>query len=245
MLTDAEVRQFHEEGVLVFESLIDRERLTHYKAVFNELVERGRALTEETPHWKLELSNQGDPIPGLLHKVQPVCVVEPRILDLAREPEILDRVESLLGPDIDVFGTKFFPELPGGGKSTGWHQDNFYFWTDSNRIVSCGIYLEDADQENGCLRVVPRSHRMEKIVEHRRSPGVHGSWTEVDESEAVNLIVPGGTAVLFSANLLHGTYDNHSDRTRYSTAWHYLPGNMHLEKYPRGGHEDRHPVRGK
>ena len=178
-----------------------------------------------------------------MHKVQGVCVVDARVLELAREPTILDRVAVLTGDNIDVFGTKFFPKLPNGGTSTGWHQDNFYFGTDTDRIISCGIYLEDSDVENGCLRVVPGSHRIGRIVEHRKNPARHGSWTEVDESRAVDLVITAGTVVLFSANLLHGAYDNHSDRTRYSTAWHYLPEELNPERFPKGIYEDRHVAR--
>ncbi len=242
MLTEDQIRQFHEEGYLVFEALIQGEKLARYKAVFDALVARGRELREEISHWKLEYDGDRNPIPGLLHKVQGVCVVEPRVLELAREPAILERVEPLLGSDIDLFGTKFFPKLPNGGTSTHWHQDNFYFGTGTDRIVSCGIYLEDADLENGCLKVGPGSHR-QGIVAHERDPKTHGSWTQVDESVAVDLVVPAGTVVLFSANLLHGTSDNHSDRTRYSTAWHYLPGDLNPEKFVRGEYADRHPAR--
>jgi ectoine hydroxylase-related dioxygenase (phytanoyl-CoA dioxygenase family) len=49
--------------------------------------------------------------------------------------------------------------------------------------------------------------------------------------------------VFFSSNLLHGTYENRSDRPRYSTAWHYIPANLPLERFPRGGYEDRHIIR--
>ena len=160
------------------------------------------------------------------------------------------RVLGPLGADdylsdrtIDVFGTKFFPKLPGGGTSTHWHQDNYYFGTDSDRVVSCGIYLQDADQGNGCLRIVPGSHRDGQIVEHRNEPGMHGSWTDVDEDSAIDVEVPGGSVVLFSANLLHGTADNEDpERTRFSTAWHYVPGDIDLERFPQGGYEDRFTV---
>ena len=131
------------------------------------------------------------------------------MLELAREPAILDRVEALLGSDIDVFGTKFFPKLPNGGTSTRWHQDNFYFRTMAEKIISCGIYLEDSDVENGCLQVVPGSHLMGKIFEHHKDANRHGRWTEVDESVAVDVIIPAGSVVLFSANLLHGARDNY------------------------------------
>ena len=243
MLTQDQVVQFQEDGFLLFEELINSDRLARYVEIFDELVERGRGLQEPASHFSLELETDGSPIPGLLHKIQGVCVVAPRILELASEPAILDRVSVLLGPDLDVFGTKFFPKLPGGGTSTHWHQDNYYFGTDSDRVVSCGIYLQDADQGNGCLRIVPGSHRDGQIVEHRNEPGMHGSWTDVDEDSAIDVEVPGGSVVLFSANLLHGTADNEDpERTRFSTAWHYVPGDVDLESFPQGGYEDRFTV---
>ena len=141
MLSSEEIVHFREEGYLVFERLINGPALAHYLSVFDELVERSRHMSESAHSFSLELDGDGNPIPGMLHKVQGVCVVEPRILSLAKEAAILDRAEALLGPDIDVFGTKFFPKLAGGGTSTHWHQDNFYFGTDSPDVLSCGIYL--------------------------------------------------------------------------------------------------------
>jgi ectoine hydroxylase-related dioxygenase (phytanoyl-CoA dioxygenase family) len=243
MLSSQEIVRFREEGYLVFERLIHSAQLDYYLQAFDELVEKGRALNEPAPHFSLELDAQEKPIAGMLHKVQGVCVVEPRILELAKEPAILDRIEALLGPNIDLFGSKFFPKLAGGGTSTHWHQDNYYFGTDSDQVISCGIYLQDADAENGCLQVVPGSHHG-GIVEHQRDTRTHGSWTRVDEQQAVMLPVPAGTVVIFSANLLHGTADNTSTRTRYSTAWHYIPGSLDLANFPRGGYDDRHIVRG-
>lgn len=245
MLTESQKREFHDRGYLVFEGLLEGARLARYQSVLHELVERGRALREPEDHWSLELDADGRALPGLLHKVQGVCVVEPRILDLAREPAIVDRAAELLGSgEVDVFGTKFFPKLPGGGTSTHWHQDNYFFGTSTGRILSCGIYLQDADRGNGCLRVVPGSHHDAVILDHQREQGMHGSWTRVDESRAVDVAVPAGTAVLFSANLLHGTADNEDpERTRYSTAWHYVPGDLDLERFRRGEYEDRHTVR--
>ncbi len=244
MLTNEEQIRFREEGFLVFEGALPSDRVRIHRKVLDGLVEKGRTLVDGEPHWSLELDDAGAPISGLLHKVQGVCVVEPRILELAQEPAILDRVEALVGSNIDVFGTKFFPKLPGGGTSVGWHQDNFYFGTNSDRIVSCGVYLEDADEANGCLRIVPGSHRSGRIAEHEKRPNSHGSWTQVDEAQAVSVVVPAGSFVAFSANLLHGALENVSDRSRYSTAWHYTPADFVSEKFVKGEYEDRYTVRG-
>ena len=58
MLTEEQVQQFREDGYLVFESLIQGERLAYYKQVFDELVAEGRKLTEQVPHWTLELDER-------------------------------------------------------------------------------------------------------------------------------------------------------------------------------------------
>ena len=242
MLSNEEIVLFHEEGYLVFERLIDGDKLAHYLDVFNEIVDRSNALHEPAAHFSLELDDDNAPIPGLLHKVQGVCEIEPRILALAREKAIVDRVAALLGSELDCFGTKFFPKLA-GGTSTHWHQDNYYFGTNTDQIISCGIYLQDADLDNGCLQIVPGSHRSGEIAEHQQTPSMHGSWTQIEPTQAIPLPMAAGTVTIFSANLLHGTTDNQSERTRYSTAWHYIPGDLVLERFPRGGYADRHLVR--
>lgn len=69
------------------------------------------------------------------------------------------------GRAIDIFGTKLFPVWPAGGRSVGWHTDTHYFgvtrescdWVEDEKagpILSCAVYLDDADVENGCLQVV-------------------------------------------------------------------------------------------
>ena len=240
-----QIDQFHEQGYLILERLIDGEKLNCYMSIFDELVNRSKSVPIGTPHWKFEIDADRQQNPELLHKIQGVCIVESRVLEIASTPMILDIVEKLTGTDIDVFGTKFFPKLPHGGTSVMWHQDNFYFGLTSDQIVSCAIYFDDTDRENGCLRVIPQSHLYKEIATHNKNPYGYGHLTQPDESQAIDVAVPAGTVVLFSANLLHGTYENRSERSRYSTAWHYIPGGLPLERFPRAGHSDRHSVRGK
>lgn len=240
-LTAEQIQQYRDEGYLVFPGLISGDAWEKYMEVFRELVERSRSMQSPSEHFSLSPDENGKPIPGRLHKVQGVCVVDSRVLDLTREPEILERVESLIGPNIDVFGTKFFPMLGPRATSTGWHQDNHYFGTNSDRVVSCAIYMEATDRQHGCLQVVPGSHRAGQLASHAPGQGTwaHGSWVEVEEKQAVDLVCPAGTVVLFSANLLHGAHPNLSERSSYRTAWHYIPADLNLEQFPRGIYKDR------
>jgi phytanoyl-CoA hydroxylase len=242
MLTDADIIRYHEDGFLIFEGLLQGALLDKYVALFDELVEEA-AHRKQGEGWTYELDDQGEVLPErLLHKIQGVCYLEPRALEVAKEPCITDRVAALAGQELDVFGTKFFPKLANGGTSTNWHQDNFYFGTSSDRIVTCGIYLQDTDRENGCLKVVPGSHKQGEF-EHKRAVNSYGSWVDMDNDEGIDVDVSAGTVVLFSANLLHGAHPNVSQRSRYSTAWHYIPGDFELEQFARGEYADRHVVR--
>src|SRR5437899_772397 len=108
-LTPEQVERYREEGFLILDGLLKGEKLARSLSVFDELVEGSRSRTEPGGGYHLTPDAEGRPIPGLLHKIQGVCVVDARVLELARDPEILDRVETLIGPEIDVFGTKFFP----------------------------------------------------------------------------------------------------------------------------------------
>jgi len=239
MLTDQEREQFATDGYIVRAGAIPKDRVEHYCTVLSELVERSRSLQTSDAHWVLELDADARPIPGFLSKVQGVCAVEPRIRELAAEPAVVGAVHSLIGTEVDFFGTKFFPKLPGGSTSTHWHQDNWYWNTDTDQIVSAAIYLQDTDAETGCLRVIPGSHRG-PIIEHVQS--ANGAWSTVDESSAVDVVCPAGTVVLFSSSIIHGAYDNFSDRSSYRTAWHYTPSSFDVERFPRSGHPDRHTL---
>jgi phytanoyl-CoA hydroxylase len=242
LLSDEQITQFNDEGFLVFDALLQGAVLQRYVDLFQGLVARA-AHVDQNGQWCFDLDEHGQvKEPRVLHKIQGVCVVEPEVLELAKEPEICGRVAALLGPHLDIFGTKFFPMLPSSAPSTGWHQDTFYFnQTPVDEIISCAIYLEDTDRTNGCLRVIPGSHKQGPF-NHVTDRGTYGSWVEADESQARYLEVPGGTVVLFSAHLLHGAHRNLSIRTRYSTAWHYIPHDLDLQGFESGKYADRHHV---
>jgi len=237
--------KLREQGFIVLPGFLAEGVVERFVAAGESLVERARGLREPDAAYSLAPDAGGNPIPGVLHKVQGVGVVEPVWLDLAGEPSLVERVAALLGPSIDCFGTKFFPMDRAGASSTGWHTDNYYFGTDSDRVLSCAIYLHPTDATNGCLRVVPGSHR-DARPGHVPGQGAmaHGHWAEVDESLATDVECPAGTVVLFSANLVHGARVNASGRPSYRTAWHYLPGDLHLPDFPRGVYRDRHRIAG-
>lgn len=270
-ITPGQREEFSKSGFLVIPGALAASETAKYRALAATLVDRASALhapsgdSEAGYSFSLE-SFEGTPVPGFLHKVQGVNTYESAFNEIARHPSILPKVQELLGsPELDIFGTKFFPKLPAtdalptGGISVNWHQDNFAFGADvqqdrakQEQIISMAIYLEDSDQENGCFQVVPGSHchgflppprqvsqnSAELLPQHLALPADA-------EPLAEPLAVPctAGTAVLFSANLLHSALPNRSaSRSRFGLFWHYLPRDVQPNNFRSADYADRHEL---
>lgn len=79
--------------------------------------------------------------------------------DLGTHPRLLDCVEQLVGPDIVLKSTRIFYKYGGSTSYVGWHQDGITERLEDGRSPAVFLGLTAATVENGCLRVVPRSHR--------------------------------------------------------------------------------------
>lgn len=140
--------------------------------------------------------------------------------DLATHPRIADTVEALLGPDLLVCGSLIFAKPPHDPGYVAWHQDSVYSNWHLTPTTSAWIALAPSTPENGCMRVIPGSHRG-GLREHRerRSEGNllnrgEEIEVEVDESEAHDLALQPGEMSLHESNIIHGSRPNRSDVQR-------------------------------
>jgi hypothetical protein len=85
-------------------------------------------------------------------------------LDLARDPELVELVSGVIGDDVILWGCHVFCKPAGDGYETPWHQDGHY-WP-IRPLANCTVWvaLEDSDRGNGCLRVIPGSHRQRRCT---------------------------------------------------------------------------------
>jgi non-haem Fe2+, alpha-ketoglutarate-dependent halogenase len=86
--------------------------------------------------------------------------------DLATHPRLLDCLEDLLGPVILLRHTRIFYKYGQSASWVGWHQDGYTERLADAKVPAIWLGLTEATVENGCLRVVPRSHRL-GIISHR------------------------------------------------------------------------------
>lgn len=147
--------------------------------------------------------------------------------DLVTYPAILDAVEDVLGPDLLIHSTTAFAKRAGSPDFVSWHQDSYYWHLDRPRLVSAWIALTDSTSENGCLRVIPGSHRRTRL-EHVALPHKHnlpGSGlhvaAEIDTSGAVDVCLRAGEMSFHHADIVHGSGPNRSARPRIGFAIRY------------------------
>jgi hypothetical protein len=152
-----------------------------------------------------------------------------RFLELAQDPEIVDLVSGVIGDDVILWGCHVFCKPPVEGYETPWHQDGHYSPIRPLATCTAWVALEPSTADNGCLRVIPRSHR-----ERTLHPHLHEDRTDLtlnqrmadgtfDETQAVDIELQPGQMSLHDVYMIHGARANASTRRRTGVALRYMP----------------------
>ena len=152
-----------------------------------------------------------------LRHYKPALIKTRRLFQFMKHPKILDRVESLVGPDILCHPSyNIHPRLPGGYTSP--HQDAGYYLPDGDEtlILACLIPLVDTTLENGCLWVAPRRHKEGVLPHVWGESGLNIPLEDVSEAERQSLPTKAGSMVMFSSTTPHGSRVNNTDTIRWS-----------------------------
>jgi phytanoyl-CoA hydroxylase len=133
----------------------------------------------------------------------------------AFDPKLLDVLEAILGPDIELFmdGQSLYKE-PVGGHPKHLHQDSAYFEHRYEGPVAVLNYVVDTDLQNGALYVVPGSHRMGQL---RHVDTFSHLGLDPDEwpwEKALPVVGEAGDSIFFHYRCIHGSQENHSDTAR-------------------------------
>ncbi|XP_007429945.1 phytanoyl-CoA dioxygenase, peroxisomal [Python bivittatus] len=152
-------------------------------------------------------------------------------------PQILKYVECFTGPDIMAVHTMLINKPPDGGKKTSrhpLHQDLHYFpFRPADRIVASWTAMEKVDRRNGCLVVVPGSHK--GCLKEHKYPEWEGGVNKMyhgicdyDESiPRVHLAMEKGDTVFFHPLIIHGSGRNKTEGFRKAISCHYASCNCH------------------
>jgi ectoine hydroxylase-related dioxygenase (phytanoyl-CoA dioxygenase family) len=152
------------------------------------------------------------------------CHAEQETRRTAESNAVVDVVAELLGSDIDCFQSQFIFKNP-GVIGQPWHQDSYYFNFTLQPQVGVWLALSRATLENGCLWVLPGSHR-EPIHAHipDRRPSANRGYLEiVDQNFDARqpVLMEPGDVLFFHSFLMHMSMDNVADYRRSAMVYHY------------------------
>ncbi len=135
-------------------------------------------------------------------------------------PRLLDLLEPLLGPDIEFLSDKAVFKDHDADFGSPWHQDHPY-WQGSHKL-SLWVALDEATKDNGCLKLVPGSHK--EYVIHDGAEDGRGfdhrlDKTQVPDEQAISVPLPIGGAIVFHDLTLHASHPN----TQGTDRWVWIP----------------------
>lgn len=222
-ITGTDIEHFRREGYLAVRQVVDADRIASAMAgLASVLADPGQAMVEYEL-WAEDRADDAERI-DLVRKFMGFTARDGRLAALAGDPELIGVVRRLTGADeVALFQDMALLKPPGGGREKPWHQDNAYFaYEPGTPIVGVWIALDEATIANGCMHVIPGSHRAGPVVHFSRR-----DWqvcdTDVDRRRITAVPLRPGGALLFDGLLQHGTPANRTASRRRALQFHYLP----------------------
>lgn len=138
--------------------------------------------------------------------------------ELSTHPRVLDCMEQLIGPNILLKSTRLFYKFGNSSSFVGWHQDGITEALKDAYVPAIWLGLTSATAENGCLRVVPRSHRL-GLVPHADRPNAdnlttQGATAQVEIDSPQDVVMQAGEMSLHHPLTLHASNPNRSAESR-------------------------------
>jgi ectoine hydroxylase-related dioxygenase (phytanoyl-CoA dioxygenase family) len=208
MLSDVEIQKYHEDGYVIPDFRLPEETLEEIRGAHARLLQKH---------------------PEFRDYCSCLLAYDTGFLNVARNPEILDMVSQVIGPDFALWNSSFFAKPAGNGKRTPWHQDGEYWPIRPLATCTVWIAVDAATPENGCLRVIRGSHQERRLRRHRTVDAPDVTLTqelepdEYDERLAVDLELEPGQVSLHDVFLLHGSEANRSARARRGMTLRFMP----------------------
>lgn len=204
-LTEAEIAQFHQQGFLGPFTAFTPEQMEEPRSIICE-----RVLTAPSTY--------------TAYRHQSRHLDSTTIWNLCTAPAIADKLVSLYGPDLMLWYSNLFDKVPERTDQRGeypWHQDLWHWKLEPLVSLSVWMAITPATFENGCVELIPGSHRFQIPVIQSNNPGL-SAWfggmtadpTYFNEAEKVPMVLQPGQFFLFNEATLHHSNPNRSDERR-------------------------------
>lgn len=231
-INDGLIEQYHELGFLAIDNVFSHQQVEAARAGMSELISGSHPQFHGVQLESFAKSDgkEREPINTeqrelAVRKLMRFVDYNSALRAMAEHQPLLDVVKRLMaGREPKLFQDMALSKPP-GGREKPWHQDNAYFQLDpAEPVVGVWIALDQATIANGCMHLIPGTHREGPVVHfHRRDWQICD--TQVRHDQAAVPLSPGGL-LIFNGLLHHGTPTNHTNQRRRALQYHYAPADV-------------------
>jgi ectoine hydroxylase-related dioxygenase (phytanoyl-CoA dioxygenase family) len=227
-LTPAQVDFYHDNGYLVYnQPVLPEDKFEALKAYFDKML--ADLPADERP--------EAMDVPHFMH---------PELLKWAMDDAILNLVEPITGPDINLFSTHFICKPKGNGRRVPWHEDSAYWKTQMEpmEVVTVWLALDPSRKENGCMMVIPKTHRTGQkgfsdydgvdVAKNVFSSEI--TQSQRDDSKRVDILLEPNECSLHDGRIQHGSEPNTSTLRRCGWTLRFTPGAVKFNDF-KGAHQ--------
>lgn len=229
VLTPAEIEGFLENGFVVKERLLGPEIIETLKREIEKIATGGYPAAAFPP---VSAEAGRSVFESILCVHQPQWI-SPAIMEFVKHPALTRVLSRLTGAhlpwwdgSVKCMQSMFFVKPP-GFPGQAWHQDEIYIPTRDRSLIGAWAAVDDATVENGCLWVLPGTHRP-GILYPQKPHGKPGEFDASEESvgfddrDEIPVEIPSGSVVFFNGYLLHRSRVNRSKGYRRAIVNHYM-----------------------
>ena len=233
ILAQSQVDQFMRDGFVVVENLLTTDEIA-VLADRADLIASGKAEHVVTGIVQLEKPFQdgNDDIEDQVMSTRKLAHIVPEDEVLrahSRNTKIVDVIADLFdSDDITLYGDQLFMKPPHHGSAKEWHQDSASFKNIfPMNIISAWVAIDDATIENGCLWMVPGSHRW-AIIPPSSRPTIEAQFGH--EYATVPVPLQSGSVSFHHSLTFHASGPNETDTRRRGYATHYMPSTAIVDR---------------
>lgn len=214
-LTDAQIAAYHDDGFIVVEGVLSKDKLAELRAETDAIIAGAGAVSANNDLYDLEDSHRPDN--PRVRRIKEPYRHNPYFWRHVVDADVTDIVAQLLGPDVRVYGGKMNIKAAGYGAPVEWHQDWAFYPHTNDDVLATGMLLDDCDESNGPLMVLPGSHKG-PVYDHHHEGYFCGAFdpeaVKLDVSPARKLMGPAGSMTIHHVRAVHGSALNTSNRQR-------------------------------